>query len=109
MTKQLIALVAVAALSAPAFAADTRAVVGGAIGGGAGAGIGSAVGGTSGAVIGGAIGGAAGAAIATSGSKPAPVQTQVVTREVVVEKEVVRVEDDRHPGRALGHKKHHKH
>jgi outer membrane lipoprotein SlyB len=107
MKKQFIALIALTALSAPAFAADTRAVLGGAIGGGAGAGIGSAVGGTSGAVIGGALGGAAGAAIATSGSKSAPVQTQVVTRQVVVEKEVVRYEDDdRHPGRALGHKKH---
>jgi outer membrane lipoprotein SlyB len=107
MKKQFIALVAVAAFSAPAFAADTKAVLGGAIGGGAGAGIGSAVGGTSGAVIGGALGGAAGAALATSGSKSAPVQTQVVTREVVVEKEVVRYEDrDSHPGRALGHKKH---
>jgi hypothetical protein len=87
--KQVLALLALAALSAPALAVDGKAVLGGAIGGGAGAGIGSSIGGTNGAIIGGALGGAAGAAIATSGSKPQP---QVVTREVIVEKEVVHVQ-----------------
>jgi hypothetical protein len=83
--KTAFAFLTVAALAAPAFAADNKAILGGAIGGGAGAAVGSAVGGTEGAIIGGAIGGAAGAAIATSGSKEKP----VVTQEVVVEKEVV--------------------
>src|SRR5512139_2899908 len=101
--KQILVLLAMAAFSAPALAADAKAVLGGAIGGGAGAGIGSSIGGTNGAIIGGALGGAAGAAIATSGSK----QTQVVTKEVIVEKEVVRVhDDDRHDnGRHRGHYK----
>jgi hypothetical protein len=80
-------------------------VLGGAIGGGAGAGIGSSIGGTNGAIIGGALGGAAGAAIATSGSKKS--QPQVVTKEVVVEREVyVRDDDDRHDNGL--HRGHHK-
>jgi outer membrane lipoprotein SlyB len=99
--KQILVLLALAALSAPAVAADTRAVLGGAIGGGAGAGIGSSIGGTSGAIVGGALGGAAGAAIATSGSK----ETRVVTKEVVVEKEVVRVDSRHDNGLHRGHYK----
>lgn len=90
--------------AAPAIAADTRAVLGGAIGGGTGAAVGSAVGGTNGAIIGGALGGAAGAAIATSGSKTT--QTNVVTKEVIVEREVVHT---RHPGDNGRHRGHHKH
>lgn len=81
----LIALT-LAALAAPALAADSRAVIGGAIGGGAGAAVGSHVGGRDGAIIGGALGGAAGAAIGSSHSR----ETKVITREVVVEKEVYR-------------------
>ncbi len=102
--KQIFVVFALAALSAPALAADTKAVLGGAIGGGAGAAIGSSVGGTNGAIIGGALGGAAGAAIATSGSKQT--QTQVVTREVIVEKEVVHVDDRHDNGLHRGHHKH---
>jgi hypothetical protein len=100
--KQVLALLALATLSAPALAVDGKAVLGGAIGGGAGAGIGSSIGGTNGAIIGGALGGAAGAAIATSGSKPQP---QVVTREVIVEKEVVHVHHRHDNGKHKGHHK----
>jgi outer membrane lipoprotein SlyB len=79
--------VILAVLAAPVYAdVDGKAVVGGAIGGGAGAAVGSAIGGREGAIVGGAVGGAAGAAIATS--KP---KETVVTKEVVVEKEVVHV------------------
>lgn len=46
---------------------DGNAVIGGAIGGGAGAAVGSMIGGRDGAIIGGALGGATGAAI---GSRP---------------------------------------
>lgn len=79
---------------------DGEAILGGAIGGGAGAAVGSAVGGRNGAIIGGAVGGAAGAAVATSDRR----------REVVVVHD-----DDRHDnGRHLGyyknkHKKHNRH
>jgi outer membrane lipoprotein SlyB len=107
--KQVLALLALATLSAPALAVDGKAVLGGAIGGGAGAGIGSSIGGTNGAIIGGALGGAAGAAIATSGSKKTQPQPQVVTKEVIVEKEVVHVHHDDHPGRHRGHHKHKHH
>lgn len=94
----LLALVALTALAAPAYAVDGKAVLGGAIGGGAGAAVGSSIGGREGAIIGGAIGGAAGAAIATSGSK----ETKVVTKEVIVEKEVVHVKGHHDNGRHLG-------
>lgn len=103
--KQILILVALTAFAAPAFAADTKAIIGGAIGGGAGAGVGSALGGQSGAIIGGALGGAAGAAIATSGNKTT---TNVVTKEVIVEKEVVYVNNDRHPSDNGRHRGHHK-
>jgi hypothetical protein len=103
--KQILILVALAAFAAPAFAADTKAIIGGAIGGGAGAGVGSALGGQSGAIIGGALGGAAGAAIATSDNKTT---TNVVAREVIVEKEVVYVNNDRHPSDNGRHRGHHK-
>ena len=82
--KHLFLLAALAAFSTPALAVDASAVIGGALGGGTGAAVGSAIGGREGAIIGGALGGAAGAAIATSGSK----ESKVVTREVIVEKEV---------------------
>ncbi len=59
---------------------DGKAVIGAALGGGAGAAIGSAVGGRNGAIVGGGIVGAAGAAIA---SKPSP-QAGVTQKEVVV-------------------------
>jgi outer membrane lipoprotein SlyB len=99
--KQILVFLALAALAAPASAVDGGAVLGGAIGGGIGAGVGSAVGGTEGAIIGGAIGGAAGAAIATSGGK----ETKVVTKEVVVEKEVVYVNGRHDNGLHRGHHK----
>ncbi|GAB6050840.1 hypothetical protein JCM16106_16890 [Hydrogenophilus islandicus] len=80
-----------------AFALDTDAVVGGALGGAAGAVVGSALGGREGAVIGAGLGGATGAAIATKD------QPRRVRREVIY------VEPhDR--GLHLGHRKHrHKH
>lgn len=66
-------------------AMDGDAILGGALGGGAGAAIGSAMGGRDGAIIGGAVGGAAGVAVATSDRK----------RETVsVRKEVIYVQDD---------------
>jgi outer membrane lipoprotein SlyB len=99
--KQILVLFALAAFSAPSLAADAKAVLGGAIGGGAGAGIGSSIGGTNGAIIGGALGGAAGAAIATSGSK----ETKVVTKEVIVEREVVQVNNRHDNGLHRGHHK----
>jgi hypothetical protein len=101
--KQTFVLFALATLATPAFAGgvDGNAVIGGAIGGGTGAAVGSAIGGRDGAIIGGAIGGAAGAAIATSGSK----KTKVVTKEVVVEKEVVHVRDRHDNGLHRGHHK----
>lgn len=95
---QILVALALAALAAPAIAADSQAVLGGAIGGGAGAAVGSHVGGRDGAIIGGALGGAAGAAIGTSGSR----ETRVITREVVVEKEIVR-HDDHEPRIPAGH------
>lgn len=85
-------------------AMDGDAILGGALGGGAGAAIGSAMGGRDGAIIGGAVGGAAGVAVATSDRK----------RETVsVRKEVIYVQDDhdhRDNGRHLGqYKNKHKH
>lgn len=100
--KPLVILAACAAFSSPAMAVDTNAVIGGAVGGGAGAAIGSSIGGRDGAIIGGAIGGAAGAAIATSDSK----QPKVVTKEVVVEREVIYVKDRHDNGLHRGHHKH---
>lgn len=98
----VLVLAALAAFSTAALAVDGGAVLGGAIGGGAGAAVGSAVGGRDGAIIGGAIGGAAGAAIGSSGSK----ETKAVTREVVVEKEVVYVPTRHDNGLHRGHFKH---
>jgi outer membrane lipoprotein SlyB len=84
------------ALTAPAYAeVDGAAVLGGAIGGGAGAAVGSAIGGREGAIIGGAVGGAAGAAVATHKPK--------VEKKVVVEKEV------HHVHHKEVHHVHHKH
>lgn len=70
----LLALLLVGGLCLPASAAfasdgfqqiNTNAILGGAIGGGAGAAVGSAMGGRNGAIIGGAIGAAGGVVIAT--------------------------------------------
>ncbi len=99
--KHLLLLAALAA-PFPALAVDGSAVIGGAIGGGAGAAVGSAIGGRDGAIIGGAIGGAAGAAIGSSGVK----ETKVITRQVVVEKEVVYVPTRHDNGLHRGHSKH---
>jgi hypothetical protein len=49
---------------------DGKAVLGGAIGGGAGAAVGSAIGGREGAIIGGGLGGALGTAITAEDNKP---------------------------------------
>lgn len=76
---------------------DTDAVIGGAIGGGAGAAVGSAVGGRNGAIVGGALGAATGVAIATPDRSDA---------------HVYRVYGDSHHdhGKHLGHHKHkHRH
>ncbi len=78
-------------LATPVFAADGGAVIGGAVGGGAGAAIGSAVGGRDGAIIGGAIGGATGAAI---GSSPRTKERE----KVVIKEQVVVREADSHGG-----------
>lgn len=70
MSKKLIQIMAVAALSAaaslPAVAGDMNNALGGALGGVAGAAVGGAVGGSTGAVIGGAVGGGAGGAITSN-------------------------------------------
>lgn len=101
------ALLFLALGSAAAFAVDSGAVIGGAIGGATGAAVGDAVGGRNGAILGAAVGGATGAAIGSKDSKQvqaAPVQT------------VRAVEGDRNEhrdnGRHLGERKHknkHKH
>ena len=84
-------------------AMDSDAILGGALGGGAGAALGSAMGGRDGAIIGGAVGGAAGVAVATSDRR----------RETVrVRKDVVYVDDNDHHdnGRHLGqYKNRHNH
>ncbi|MGF6413288.1 hypothetical protein OKW37_005023 [Paraburkholderia sp. MM5482-R2] len=70
MSKKIIQMVAVAALSAaaslPALAGDMNNMLGGALGGVAGAAVGGAVGGSTGAVIGGAVGGGAGGAVTSN-------------------------------------------
>lgn len=102
--RTLVSAVSIFMLASPVYAGgvDGQAVLGGAIGGGAGAAIGSAVGGREGAIIGGAIGGAAGVAIATDGKS----EPKTVTKQVVVEKEVVYVQSGKHDnGLHLGHGK----
>lgn len=81
---------------------DGGAVLGGAVGGGAGAAVGSAIGGRDGAIIGGAIGGATGAAVGSSARKQP--QEKVVVKEHVV-KEVVYVDDDDDGPRGHAHGK----
>lgn len=88
--KRYVIAALLAGLAGSAYAVDGDAVIGGALGGGAGAAIGSAVGGRDGAIIGGAIGGATGAAVATSGRK-----------ETVRRKEVVVVDDHDHHDNGL--------
>ncbi|MHB8167837.1 MAG: hypothetical protein ACYDDT_13870 [Sulfuricella sp.] len=85
-------------------AMDSDAILGGALGGGAGAAIGSAVGGRDGAIIGSAVGGAAGVAVATSDRRRGTVRMR---KEVVY----LHDDDDYHDnGRHLGHYKYkHKH
>jgi len=101
----LFLFVALLAFSTPVIAVDTNAVIGGALGGGTGAAVGSAIGGRDGAIIGGALGGAAGAAIATSGSK----ETNVWTREVIFENDVVYVSGRHDNGLHRGHYKNKNH
>ncbi len=69
---------------------DTNAVLGGAIGGGAGAAVGSAVGGRNGAIVGSAVGAAAGVVIATPDKSHAD-----------------RRHDHHDHGHHYGHRKHH--
>lgn len=78
---------------------DGEAVLGGALGGGAGAAVGSAIGGRNGAIIGGAVGGAAGVAVATSDRR----------REVVVVHEDERHDNGRHLGQYKNKHKHGRH
>jgi len=95
----LIAMGVLAVSATTAKAMDSDAILGGALGGGAGAAIGSAVGGRDGAIIGSAVGGAAGVAVATSDRR---------RENVRVRKEVVYLhdDDDHHDnGRHLGHYK----
>lgn len=70
MSKRIIQMVAIAALTAatslPALAGDMNNALGGALGGVAGAALGGAVGGSTGAVIGGAVGGGAGGAVTSN-------------------------------------------
>lgn len=70
MSKRIIKLLAVAALTAaasvPALAGDMNNALGGALGGVAGAALGGAVGGSTGAVLGGAVGGGAGGAVTSN-------------------------------------------
>lgn len=96
-----LALLALCAASAQAGSIDGNAVIGGALGGGAGAAIGSAVGGRDGAIIGGAVGGATGTALMANDRR----QTRVVR-----EREVVYVDDHHDNGRHRGHyKEKHRH
>jgi hypothetical protein len=101
--KQILVISALLALASPAFAGgiDGQAVIGGALGGATGAAVGSAVGGREGAIIGGAIGGAAGVAIATGGAK----DEKNVTKQVVVEKEVIYAPTRHDNGLHRGHYK----
>lgn len=96
----LAGLTLLAALAAPAYAGsvDGNAVIGGALGGGAGAAVGSAVGGRNGAIVGGAVGGAAGAALMATDTR------------VVREREVYYDDDHHDNGKHRGHHKNkHKH
>lgn len=96
----LVAMGIMVVAASMAKAVDSDAILGGALGGGAGAAIGSALGGRDGAIIGGAVGGATGVAVATSDRKREPVR---------VRNEVVYVQDDHDHhdnGRHLGHNKH---
>lgn len=78
-----------------AYAVDGKAVIGGGLGGAAGAAVGSAVGGDTGAIVGAGVGAAAGAAIATHDDEP----------RTVVEKRIIHVHEDDHPGKHKGHHK----
>jgi hypothetical protein len=78
---------------------DGSAVIGGGLGGAAGAAVGSAVGGKTGAIVGAGVGAAAGTAIATSDND------ERHSSRTVVEKRVVHVYEDGHPGKHKGHHK----
>lgn len=105
--KLAMVILSAAAATAQADGIDGRAVLGGALGGGAGAALGSAVGGREGAIIGAGVGGAAGAAIATRPSR----ESRIVHRAapVVVEEDVVVVHERERDCWPPGHCKHHKH
>lgn len=66
-----------AAAAMPVYAADTGAIIGGAIGGATGAAVGQNVGGSNGAIIGAAIGGATGAAIGSGSNTSQPQRVYV--------------------------------
>lgn len=105
MNKKAYLALALLALSAPAFAVDGGAVVGGAAGAAAGAVVGKKVGGDNGAVLGAAIGAATGVAI---GGKDQPAQAAPVkvksepTRSDVEERDHHEHHDN---GRHLGERK----
>lgn len=96
----LIAAALSAFLASGVHAVDGKAVIGAGLGGAAGAAVGSAVGGETGAIVGAGVGAAAGAAIATHDHEPRR-----------VEKRIIHVHEDRHPGKRKGHykRKHRKH
>jgi len=92
-------------LGAPAFAADTGAVVGGAAGAAAGTIIGKKVGGDKGAVVGAAIGAATG--VALGGKDSGAAQAAPARTSNMAEDEDGHERHDR--GRHLGERKHKKH
>ncbi len=98
MFLKLSAFALLSALAMPSWAGsiDGDAVIGGALGGGAGAAVGSAIGGRDGAIIGGAVGGAAGTALMANDRRPA---------RVVRQREVVYMDGHRDNGKHRGHSK----
>lgn len=95
--------------SANVLAVDGGAVLGGAIGGGAGAAIGSELGGKNGAIIGGAIGGATGAAIGSQQNTVQPVTAVKQNIRYEHDSEDEHHDNGRHLGQHKKHKKHKKH
>jgi uncharacterized protein YcfJ len=95
--------------SANIWAIDGGAVLGGAIGGGAGAAIGSELGGKNGAIIGGAIGGATGAAIGSQKKTAQPVTAVKQNIRYEHDSDDEHHDNGRHLGQYKKHKKHKKH
>ena len=76
--KKILAIALFVAASSNVYAADSGALIGGALGGAAGAAVGYNMGGQDGAILGAAIGGATGVAI---GSQPDPVAAPAPRRQ----------------------------